>query len=126
MAVQEHTILVVEDDPLIRDLLVDVLTDAGFRPEAVADGGAAIARLDRAAPSYGAVLLDLMLPRVSGIDVLAYARRVAPSTPVIAVSASPRHLADALDAGARVAVAKPFDLPDLLGVMARHCPPDRD
>ena len=122
MAGHAHTILVVEDDPLIRDLLVEVLTEAGFRLETAEDGGEAIARLDRGVEGYGAVLLDLMLPRVSGIDVLAYARRVAPTTPVIALSASPRHLADALDAGAQVAVAKPFDVLDLIGLMTLHCP----
>jgi DNA-binding response OmpR family regulator len=120
-----HTVVVVEDDEGIRALMVDFLRDEGILVEEARDGAEAIEILDR----YGAqprhlcvILLDLMLPRVSGIDVIRRIREAGQELPVVALSASRNHLAEAMLAGASMAVAKPFDIEEILSVVTSHCP----
>ncbi|MEQ8296710.1 MAG: response regulator transcription factor [Nitratireductor sp.] len=106
-------ILVVEDDPLLLDGLTVGLGLAGFTVDAVGtceDACAAI-RTQR----YDGVVLDLMLPDGSGLDVLADLRRRDDATPVLLLTARDQ-VADriaGLDAGADDYVGKPFDLDEL-------------
>jgi DNA-binding response OmpR family regulator len=121
----QHEVLVVEDEASIRDLIEEVLEEAGFSVVAVADGAAAIRVLEMRrdpAQHFCVVFLDLMLPRVSGLDVLQWLRVHAQLVPVVAMSASRQHLAQAILAGARVAVAKPFEIDELISLVASHCP----
>jgi FixJ family two-component response regulator/anti-sigma regulatory factor (Ser/Thr protein kinase) len=62
-------VLVVDDDDATRDGLAELLTGAGFTVDQAADGAAALEKLERC--DYGVVLLDVQLPRVGGLDVLA-------------------------------------------------------
>ncbi len=120
-----HRVLVVEDDAPIRELIQDVLTEEGFTVVTAEDGARAIQILQQLRPledHFCAIFLDLMLPRVAGIDVLRYLRQRSASVPVVAMSASREHLAQAVIEGAHVAVAKPFEIEDLLALVARHCP----
>jgi DNA-binding response OmpR family regulator len=72
------------------------------------------------------ILLVLMLPRVSGIDVIRRIREAGQDLPVVALSASRNHLAEAMLAGASMAVAKPFDIEEILSVVTSHCPHEHD
>jgi DNA-binding response OmpR family regulator len=76
-------ILVVDDEPAERELLVDVLQREGFEVEAAGDGGAALESIARNPPDL--VVLDIILPGVNGLDVLSEIRR-AGSLPVILLS----------------------------------------
>jgi CheY-like chemotaxis protein len=81
------TILLVDDDPALRDVLGSVLTEDGWRVVTAADGEAALASVERDHPS--AVVLDLMMPRVDGFEVLTTLRK-EPATrdiPIIVVTA---------------------------------------
>lgn len=119
------TALVVEDDQRIRELVADTLSNEGYSVLRAQDGWQAIQLLDdlilpSAVPCV--ILLDMMLPRVSGLGVLDHLRNRGATLPVVAMSASPMHLAAAQAAGTHATLAKPFDLDDLLGVVAEHCP----
>jgi two-component system response regulator QseB len=106
-------ILVVEDDPVLFDGLSVGLGLAGFTVDAVATCEEAFAAL--ATHSYDAVVLDLMLPDGSGLDILASLRRRKDATPVLLLTARdqvPDRIAG-LDAGADDYVGKPFDLDEL-------------
>ena len=119
------TVLVVEDEAILRELLVDVLQTEGFAVEEAANGVEAIRAIDRLARAgerLGVILLDMMLPQVDGMDVLRYAKQVGASVPVVAMSASRRHLASALQAGASMSVPKPFNLDELVSAIETHCP----
>ncbi len=119
--------LVVEDDEPIRELIKDVLADEGFAVFTAEDGAEAIEVLRRLHPPqehFCAIFLDLMLPKVPGLDVLRYLRQQSDVVPVVAMSASREHLAQAVIEGARVAVAKPFEIEDMLALVAHHCPRD--
>jgi DNA-binding response OmpR family regulator len=112
-------ILVVDDEPPLRELVVVTLGDA-FICEEVGDGDRALERLDEA--EYDLVMLDLMMPGTSGMDVLRKMRENdgLAEVPVIVMSAwqSPQDVASALEAGADRFLAKPFRI-DELGSMVR-------
>jgi two-component system, OmpR family, response regulator MprA len=119
-----HTVLLVEDEPAVRDLVADFLREEGYEVEEVRDGAEAIRSLDthhHRADHLCAVLLDMMLPRVDGVGVLRYLATMGDEVPVVAMSASREHLKSALAAGARTTVPKPFDLDRLLAAMHTNC-----
>lgn len=106
-------ILLAEDDPLLGDGLRAGLRQLGFQVDWVRDGLAAEREL-RAEP-YAAAVLDLGLPLMDGMDVLASVRRAGISIPVLVLSARDA-LADrirGLDLGADDYVLKPVDLNEL-------------
>lgn len=106
-------ILVVEDDPLLLDGLTAGLGLASFTVDAVSTCEDAYAALE--ANEYRAVVLDLMLPDGSGLDILASMRKRQNTTPVVLLTARDQ-IEDriaGLDAGADDYVGKPFDLDEL-------------
>ena len=106
-------ILVVEDDAILLDGLSVGLGLAGFTVDAVASCGDAEAAL--AVQNYNAVVLDLMLPDGSGLDILKSMRQARDETPVLLLTARDQvaERIAGLDAGADDYVGKPFDLHEL-------------
>ena len=107
-------LLLVEDSPRLRDALRAALAGAGFTIDAAADGETALAFLD--AYDYPLLLLDLGLPKLDGMAVLARLRARHKPTRVLVLSARDQ-LADrvaALDAGADDYLVKPFALDELI------------
>jgi len=113
-----YTILVVEDDPHIREGLCDALASEGFGVEAAADGKAALEAFRRAKPSL--VLLDVMMPEMSGYDVCRAIRREDAKTPVIMLTARGEEVDKVvgLELGADDYVTKPFGVRELLARIA--------
>jgi two-component system OmpR family response regulator/two-component system response regulator QseB len=106
-------ILLAEDDPLLGDGLRAGLRQLGFQVDWVRDGLAAEREL-RAEP-YAAAVLDLGLPLMDGMDVLAAARRAGVTVPVLVLTARdavPERIRG-LDGGADDYVVKPVDLQEL-------------
>jgi DNA-binding response OmpR family regulator len=100
-------VLVVDDEPVVREVLTRYLERDGFDVETAADGEDAIATFDAAAPDL--VLLDLMLPRLDGFEVFR-AIRTRSQSPVIMLTAR-GEVTDrivGLDVGADDYVSKPF------------------
>lgn len=106
-------ILVVEDDPLLGDGIKAGLTQAGFAVDWVRDGIAAELALRTA--SHAAVVLDLGLPRMEGLEVLRRMRAAGNRTPVLVLTArdAVEDRIKGLDGGADDYVLKPFDLHEL-------------
>lgn len=111
---QELRVLVVEDEPGIRDFLARGLENAGFAVELAADGieGERLA----VAGGFDAIVLDIMLPGRSGLEVLASVRESRPNVPVIVLTARGQvsDRVSALEAGAIDYLVKPFALPELV------------
>jgi two-component system response regulator RegX3 len=110
---ERPTILVVDDEESYRDALTIALEREGFRVETAADGPEAIDQFDRANPAL--VLLDVMLPRMSGVDVCRELRSRS-QVPIIMVTARNAEI-DAvvgLEVGADDYVTKPFRLRELV------------
>jgi two-component system, OmpR family, response regulator RegX3 len=106
-------ILVVDDEQSYRDALRVALEREGFRVETAADGVEAIERFDTCRPQL--VLLDVMLPRISGVDVCRELRTRS-QVPIIMVTARNAEI-DAvvgLEVGADDYVTKPFRLRELV------------
>ena len=106
-------ILLVEDDPSIREVTAIGLRSAGFTIETAPDGAAGLERF--AAGPFDLVLLDVMLPRVDGLEVCRTIRRTS-TVPIVMLTAR----ADTIDvvvgleAGADDYVKKPFEVPELV------------
>jgi DNA-binding response OmpR family regulator len=108
------TVLVVEDDPAIRRGVTDALRFAGYAVREAADGRAG---LDAAAtPGLALVLLDILLPKLDGFEVLEEIRRIRPALPVIMLTArgSEEDRIRGLRTGADDYVVKPFSARELL------------
>jgi two-component system, OmpR family, response regulator MprA len=121
----QPTILLVEDEPAVRELLADVLSAEGYRVLQARDGAEAIQTLDGMPPDtdFSLVLLDMMLPMVDGLGVLDHLASQGVVSPVVAMSARADSLAAAQSAGAQATIPKPFELDVLLNVVARYCAP---
>lgn len=110
------TILVVDDEPTILDLLVELLRDEGHAAQAARDGVAAMEALGRAVPDL--VITDAMMPRLDGPGLIRWMREQPQlrHVPVVVLSAVAR--VDPAELGAVAFVAKPFDLATLLDAVA--------
>ena len=107
------SILVVEDEPSIAEVVSLYLTRAGYQVTAACDGEAALSSLARQLPDL--VVLDLMLPKVSGLEITRWLRQRG-DTPIIMLTAR-REEADriaGLEMGADDYVVKPFSPQELV------------
>ncbi len=101
-------VLVVDDEPMVRDVLARYLTQDGFEVETAPDGEAGLAAFESARPDL--VLLDLMLPRIDGFEVFRRMRESGSTSPVIMLTAR-GEVTDrivGLETGADDYVSKPF------------------
>ena len=121
----EITILVIEDDPAVRQGIVDVLEYAGYRTLEAADGHCGMELALKA--NFRLLLLDLVMPGPSGFEILAALKRKRPGQAVIILSARGEE-ADrvrGLVNGADDYVVKPFSMKELLArvdaVLRRTC-----
>lgn len=108
------TILVVEDDPIIRQTVEYALKRAGFDTFSTGDGAQALALAEKTSPDL--VLLDLMLPGMDGYQIAEQLRAVDRETGIIMVTAldTERDKVRGLDAGADDYLTKPFSMEELL------------
>ncbi len=107
-----RTILVVDDEPTLRETLADALDADGFRVVTASDGREALARFREDRPDI--VLLDLMLPELSGIEVCRIIRQES-GVPILMLTAKSSELDKVLglELGADDYVTKPFSLREL-------------
>ncbi len=104
------TILIIDDEPGIRDVLADVLADEGHHVIAAEDGPAGLARM--AARTVDLVFLDVWLPNMGGIDVLRRIREEFPDAAVVMISghANIKLAVEAVKMGAFDFLEKPLSL----------------
>lgn len=107
-------ILVVEDERNLADAIVRIVSDAGFNCEAVYDGNAGLTSAESSL--YDAVIMDVMLPGMDGIQIVHELRHQGNSIPVLMLTArtSTSDKVEGLDAGADDYMTKPFEAPELL------------
>lgn len=105
------TVLVVEDEPTIREFVDDVLTGEGYQVSTASNGQEALTQLATAAPDL--VLLDIMMPVLDGREVLKR-MRADPTLSGITVLVMSAAAHPALLVGADRFLPKPFDLDQLL------------
>ena len=110
-------VLIVDDDAFVRVILKDALEGMGYRLLEAADGEEAVAQAALARPDV--VLLDLMMPRQSGLEALSRIREVLPGSRVVVISSmdSESLIQQALSAGARSFISKPFHPLEIQGAV---------
>ena len=113
-----RTMLVVDDDASIRELVADALRDEGYAVETAAGGAQALDMVARAVPD--AIVLDIWMPSLDGFDFMRTLRAddKTRDVPVVAISAAYPERA-ALDLGVQEFVAKPFDVSALVEAVKR-------
>ena len=109
----KRRILVVDDEPEIRDLLRDSLTRAGYEVLDAPDGKQAIEMLRK--QTFDVVISDILMPEKDGLEVIMYLQRESPMTKCIAISAPSNRvfLQSAQLLGATRVVEKPFSVGDI-------------
>ena len=117
------SILIVDDDIAIREALSEALADLGHTPYAVADGAAALAWL--AQQRADAVLLDLRMPGLDGMEVLRRIRALANPPPIAVLTAVPTstNTIEAMRLGAADHLAKPIGREELSALVTRMLVP---
>jgi DNA-binding NtrC family response regulator len=115
----KRRVLVVEDDSVVLGLLTKILDEAGYEAVGAPTGEAALAELDK--QLFDSVLLDLNLPGVQGMDVLAVGPTLQTDTPFIVMTAfgSVDTAVEAMKRGAFDYVSKPFRTEELLLTLRR-------
>lgn len=113
-----QTILVVDDEPLIRWAIREVLEDAGYAVVEAGTAREALARLNESGP-FAVALLDLRLPDCDDLTLLRGVRRDAPGCRIVMMTAhgAPEIMTEAMREGAFSTVLKPFDLSRLVGLV---------
>lgn len=105
-------ILIVDDDPALREVLVELLTDEGYAVRTAVDGIEALELIERERPEL--VLSDVMMPRLDGYSLAARLVQAGIRVPVVLMSASVHES----PLSTLRFVRKPFDVEHLLAVVA--------
>ena len=115
MTENQKTVIVVEDEPDAAELFAEMMRVSGFRVLKTYSSTPAISLIGKERPD--AVILDIMMPDISGLEVLRFMRRdpELKETPVIVVSARsmPSDIREGLEAGATIYLTKPVGYLDL-------------
>lgn len=114
---EDRSVMVVEDDPDVRDIVGSLLDAEGFRVLAARNGREALAALG-GGPRPCVILLDLVMPEMDGWEFLQ-ALRARPgfeTLPVVVVTTYP-----SIVPGANALIQKPFDFENLVATVARFC-----
>ena len=118
MTRERQRVLVVDDDDAIRALVSTILRRRGFQVDTASNGAEGLERIARG--GYAVVLLDLMMPVVSGYEVIARIDAMPPPRPLVLVlsaGVAPANINPEIVTGL---VAKPFDI-DLLAETVSAC-----
>lgn len=125
MPLAEKAILIVEDEPDTAEMLAEMMRLSGYEVHKTLSGSAALSMMHRYKPD--AVLLDIMMPECSGLEVLHNLQRDPRlmNTPVVVVSAlaMPEQVQLGLDSGAAVYLTKPVGYKELKQAVARVLEP---
>jgi DNA-binding NtrC family response regulator len=114
-----RSVLVVDDEALIRWSLAEMLGERGYAVTEAVDGRTAIAAIENAADPFDVVLLDYRLPDSADLRLLGKVRRLAPPSQVIMITAhnSPELAQGAAALGAFRVISKPFEVESLAALV---------
>ena len=119
-------ILVVDDDESIRQLTRDILARHGFIVISAVDGLDALTRFRASPGRFSAVIMDVMMPKMNGVELASILNRAAPEVPIIAssgaMSAGPGEQAMLARKSVAYLLRKPYNERALLGALAKVLP----
>lgn len=114
---QQLDVLVVDDQPGVRQLLDIVISQAGHRVHTAQNGLEALEKVRTVRPQV--VFMDVRMPLMDGLEALRRIRRIAPETRVVIMTAyiSEHTVKQALEEGAVCCMVKPFDIREVVALM---------
>jgi two-component system, chemotaxis family, chemotaxis protein CheY len=115
-AMPKGLVLLVEDDEDIREAVADVLVEAGYRVTQTGDGHQALETLRAATEHPRLAVVDMFMPVMGGVELVAQLRGAYPTLPVVMLSGAPRN--DTQIDGVSATVQKPVTRDALLAVVA--------
>lgn len=123
------TVLVIDDDLRLRELMAAILRAEGFEVHVAADGKAGIQslqeRLDAGNAPYDLLVTDIVMPEMDGAEIIRRVRAMCPSVSLVAVSGGSRYMNSALCLktakllGAQAVVSKPFSKQEFMGAITK-------
>ena len=121
---QRITVLLVEDEPIVREVTASVLTSLGFQVVTATDGTDALFKLANLEGDVRAMLTDLQMPHMNGQALARVVMKMIPDLPVIAMSGkfTAQDEADLAGLGVRARLEKPFDESRLVAVLREIFP----
>ncbi len=118
MVERTRSVLVVEDDPDLVELVGEILGDAGYQVASAADGLEALQRVEAEMP--GVILLDMRMPRMNGWEFAReFHARYDRTCPIVVITAAENARERAEEIGAEDWIAKPFDLEQIVAAVER-------
>jgi DNA-binding response OmpR family regulator len=115
------TVMVIDDDDLVRSVISLTLRHAGFDVIGMSDGVQALAALERKRPVL--IITDMLMPTGDGVETIVNVRRIAPTIPILAISGGGRYfesgdlLQTAKVLGVQAVLPKPFEAIELLAAV---------
>lgn len=117
----ERSILVVDDEADVRDLLSETLAEEGFEVHAAPSGEAALEHLSGGKPA-DLVLMDVVMPGISGVEAAKRIRALRPGLPVVLISGAPPPVRPWPPPEAAAFFAKPLDMKRLVAELRALLP----
>lgn len=119
MSVNKPRILIVDDEPNMRESLQEILSDSGFLCSIAENGEQALNVLKQ--NEFELVISDVKMPRMQGIDLLKHVKKSHPSSSLLLITAfaTVQQAVEAIKAGAEDYITKPFDPDDLIKIINR-------
>src|ERR1700722_16165403 len=116
-APQPHRLLIVDDDPSIHELIAAMLAGTNWQTNSVSGGAEALTSLEN--NSYDILLVDILMPGMDGLELLAKIRARHPDTPVVmmTVKNTPDHVLGSLRREAAAYISKPFSRETLFATL---------
>jgi len=117
--VEDNTLLIVDDDAFMRNLLTEYLSKAGYVTKVAKGGKQAINLISQV--DFQVALVDLSLPDIGGMEVIDYLSKESPDTQTIIMTGYPslQSAIDALRKGAQDYIVKPFKIPEIQAAISR-------
>ncbi|MFH1699766.1 MAG: response regulator [Candidatus Zixiibacteriota bacterium] len=113
-------ILVIDDSPIMRNLLLDILSDDGYQVDTAENGE--IGLNQAIAQDYNAIISDVHMPLKNGLEVVRELMAIKPHSKIVLTDSFPDKLAASATAeGALCCLQKPFDLDELRKIISQIC-----
>jgi DNA-binding NtrC family response regulator len=119
LKISTPSVLVVDDEALIRWALTEMLSERGYAVTEASDARMALAAIEKALDPFDVVLLDYRLPDSADLGLLETVRRLAPTSQVIMITAhdSPELAEGAAELGVYRVISKPFEVESLAALV---------
>jgi CheY-like chemotaxis protein len=120
----QHTVLIVDDEDIIRDLIAEVVAESGYRVLSAANGGAAVEIVRAEKGAIDMVLLDMLMPDMDGRRTYQLMKEIVPDIPVYIATGFGREdiSKSLLEMGVRGVLTKPFHVEEILRLIKETIP----